>query len=109
MNFMLGFSFIYWILEDCPELIILAILFGFITFLSLTSLVISKNKTQNKAKDLNFLGKTAYITDFIVKSHKHHIYIGNVEGFIIFVYSNNPLELNSYVTLTSYNNDKYFV
>jgi hypothetical protein len=106
---MLGFSFMFWILENRLELIIIAILTGFISFLLLTSIVINKNKISEKAEDICFLGKTAFVTDFIVKSHRYYVYIGNIDGFVIFIYSNHQLELNSYVTLTNYNNDKYFV
>jgi hypothetical protein len=106
---MLGFSFINWLLEDCLELFIIAVLCGIITFLLLTSIIISKNKINNKTDEAIFLGKAAIIKDFIVKSHKYYIYIANVDGFVIFVYSNNSLELNSYVTLNNYKNDRYFV
>lgn len=108
-NFMLGFSFMFWILENRPELIIISILTGFISFLLLTSIVINKNEIHKETEDACFLGKTALITDFIVKAHRYYVYIGNIDGFVIFIYSNHQLELNSYVTLTNYNNDKYFV
>lgn len=109
INFMLGFSFIKWIIGDCKELTIVAILFGCITFLLLTSIVISKNDLNNKIEKPEFLNKEATIKDFIVKSHKYYIYIASIEGFIIFVYSKHQLEINSQVTLINYNNDRYFV
>lgn len=109
MNFMLGFSFINWLLEDYPEFFIIAILCGVITFLILTSIIISKNNIKSDIEENTFIGKAAIIKDFIVKSHKYYIYIANVDKFVIFVYSKNPLELNSYVTLTNYNNERYFV
>jgi len=105
INFMLGFSFILMF----EELYLVAILTGFLTFLIFTSILISNNNPKIAENEPLFLNQTATITGFIVKSHKYYVYIAEIRGLVIFVNSSKPLEINSQVTLTNYNNERYFV
>lgn len=106
INFMLGFSFILMF----EELYLIAILTGFLTFLIFTSILVSNNnKPKITGNEPLFLNQTATITGFIVKSHKYYVYIAEIRGLVIFVNSSKPLEINSQVTLTNYNNERYFV
>lgn len=106
INFMLGFSFILMF----GELYLVAILTGFLTFLIFTSILVSNNnKPKITENEPLFLNQTATITGFIVKSHKYYVYIAEIRGLVIFVNSSKPLEINSQVTLTNYNNERYFV
>ena len=108
INFMLGFSFIHMLIEDSEHLNFVALLTGLITFLVLTSILISNNN-RPKEEEPNFINKSALIRGFIVKSHKYYVYIAEIEGFVIFVYSLKQLEIDSRVTLTDYQNNQYFV
>lgn len=106
INFMLGFSFILMF----GELYLVAILTGFLTFLIFTSILVSNNnKPKITENEPLFLNQTVTITGFIVKSHKYYVYIAEIRGLVIFVNSSKPLEINSQVTLTNYNNERYFV
>lgn len=108
INFMLGFSFIHMLIEDSEHLNFVALLTGFITFLVLTSILISNNN-RPKEEESNFINKSVLIRGFIVKSHKYYVYIAEIEGFVIFVHSLKQLEIDSRVTLTDYQNNQYFV
>lgn len=106
VNFMLGFSFILMF----EELYLVAILTGFLTFLIFTSILVSNNnKPKITENEPLFLNQTVTVTGFIVKSHKYYVYIAEIRGLVIFVNSSKPLEINSQVTLTNYNNERYFV
>lgn len=106
VNFMLGFSFILMF----GELYLVAILTGFLTFLIFISILVSNNnKPKITENEPLFLNQTVTITGFIVKSHKYYVYIAEIRGLVIFVNSLKPLEINSQVTLTNYNNERYFV
>lgn len=89
------------------ELYLVAFLIGFLAFLIF--ILISNNKSKVIENEALFLNQTAIITGFIVKSHKYYVYIAEVKGLVIFVNSLKPLEINSQVTLTNYNNERYFV
>ena len=106
INFMLGFSFILMF----GELYLVAIITGFLTFLIFTSILISNNnKPKITENEPLFLNQTVTVTGFIVKSHRYYVYIAEIRGLVIFVNSSKPLEINSQVTLTNYNNERYFV
>jgi len=109
INFILGFSFILMLMEESIYLYIIAIITGFITFLLLTSILLTNNKKAKAEQETTLVGQTATITGFIVKSHKFYVYIAEVDGFIIFVNSSQQLTLNSQVILTNYQNNQYFI
>lgn len=103
---MLGFSFILMF----EELYLVAILTGFLTFLIFTSILVSNNnKPKITENESLFLNQTVTVTGFIIKSHKYYVYIAEIRGLVIFINSLKPLEINSQVTLTDYQNNQYFV
>lgn len=107
INFMLGFSFIHMLIEDSEHLNFVAVITGLITFLVLTSILISNNNRPKEER--NFINRSVVVKGFIVKSHKYYVYIAEIEGFVIFIHSLKQLEINSQVTLTDYQNNQYFV
>lgn len=104
---MLGFSFIHMLIEDSEHLNFVAVITGLITFLVLTSILISNNNRPKEER--NFINRSVVVKGFIVKSHKYYVYIAEIEGFVIFIHSLKQLEINSQVTLTDYQNNQYFV
>lgn len=111
INFMLGFSIVRWILKELitKEDYIFAILAGIVSFLIITSIILNNNTKKPITIKSSLLNETATIKSFILKSHKHYIYLAECNGYTIFVSHTSQLNINTNVILKSYLNNQYFI